>query len=203
MINYLNFFCFSLFFFLMIRRPPRSTLFPYTTLFRSPPPSAARTWPGSRARSPAPAGWRSEEHTSELQSHSDLVCRLLLEKKKHKEMPLYSAETFNYINEKWETVGWSQKFTFSFTLLGRSIILLPEDLVLFFFLMIRRPPRSTLFPYTTLFRSRTLARCRSGVGLDHGPPPASTASRSEEHTSELQSHSDLVCRLLLEKKKKK
>src|SRR2546421_3759942 len=71
------------FFFLMIRRPPRSTLFPYTTLFRSP---AARGWP-PRARVPGAVDhrtgqWRSEEHTSELQSRSDLVCRLLLEKKK-------------------------------------------------------------------------------------------------------------------------
>src|SRR3954449_13636543 len=72
---------FSLFF-LMIRRPPRSTLFPYTTLFRSAP----ATPPGSRSGAPAPSGGRriirSEEHTSELQSHSHLVCRLLLEKKK-------------------------------------------------------------------------------------------------------------------------
>src|SRR5882672_3199133 len=71
------------FFFLMIRRPPRSTLFPYTTLFRSSlcPPSARiygpRPWWDSGQRPD-----RSEEHTSELQSHSDLVCRLLLEKKK-------------------------------------------------------------------------------------------------------------------------
>src|SRR2546430_11226844 len=74
------------FFFLMIRRPPRSTLFPYTTLFRS--------WRGGRrsprATSPARRGgargpdYRSEEHTSELQSQSNLVCRLLLEKKKRK-----------------------------------------------------------------------------------------------------------------------
>src|SRR5207253_7034130 len=70
--------------------------------------------------------------------------------------------------------------------------------------MIRRPPRSTLFPYTTLFRSRR--GCRS-----HGPrlrrssgasrPPESCGLRSEEHTSELQSRGHLVCRLLLEKKK--
>src|SRR3712207_8010196 len=81
----------------------------------------------------------------------------------------------------------------------------------FFFLMIRRPPRSTLFPYTTLFRSRyavlvanrTLARgvvdvTRGPIGtpLPSPPPP-----RSEEHTSELQSRQYLVCRLLLEKKK--
>src|SRR2546430_5357185 len=70
------------FFFLMIRRPPRSTLFPYTTLFRSAwaPARGATPAAGSRARSRAPA--RSEEHTSELQSQSNLVCRLLLEKKK-------------------------------------------------------------------------------------------------------------------------
>src|SRR5260370_35640773 len=79
-------------------------------------------------------------------------------------------------------------------------------LFLFFFLMIRRPPRSTLFPYTTLFRSllrrgapgaqqvfRSAQRSRLEVIL---------AERSEEHTSELQSHLNLVCRLLLEKKNK-
>src|SRR5260221_10057522 len=76
--------------------------------------------------------------------------------------------------------------------------------VIFFFLMIRRPPRSTLFPYTTLFRSsvewyvpRVMRR-----GNLVSVPPCPARSRSEEHTSELQSHSDLVCRLLLEKKKK-
>src|SRR5437667_9168812 len=72
----------------MIRRPPRSTLFPYTTLFRSPPSSSTTGLPSSLPRrsqsavsSPASARQRSEEHTSELQSHHDLVCRLLLEKK--------------------------------------------------------------------------------------------------------------------------
>src|SRR5206468_10714603 len=75
----------------------------------------------------------------------------------------------------------------------------------FFFLVIRRPPRSTLFPYTTLFRS---SRYRSGqlIGKvkDQAERVISTPElnvRSEEHTSELQSRSDLVCRLLLEKKK--
>src|SRR2546428_3085420 len=81
----------------MIRRPPRSTLFPYTTLFRSrlgappradgssrhPEPTSYRTMaPGGRTDF-VPSSQRSEEHTSELQSRSDLVCRLLLEKKKH------------------------------------------------------------------------------------------------------------------------
>src|SRR2546422_1709290 len=92
--------------------------------------------------------------------------------------------------------------------------------LLFFFLMIRRPPRSTLFPYTTLFRSRVgLGASRSKVALDLGVRALRNGeatyvteggvtqnpdgSRSEEHTSELQSRLHLVCRLLLEKKKKK
>src|SRR5476649_3008323 len=70
----------------------------------------------------------------------------------------------------------------------------------FFFLMIRRPPRSTLFPYTTLFRSRLEAtNIRPALSKLR---PLTSLPRSEEHTSELQSHSDLVCRLLLEKKQK-
>src|SRR2546426_6555646 len=70
--------------------------------------------------------------------------------------------------------------------------------------MIRRPPRSTLFPYTTLFRSR--ARARSGRAVHPrgvAVLPRGACARSEEHTSELQSPCNLVCRLLLEKKKKK
>src|SRR5437588_7540324 len=80
----------------------------------------------------------------------------------------------------------------------------------FFFLMIRRPPRSTLFPYTTLFRSQLIDQIRqfapnAGIRTNVivGFPGETEEDRSEEHTSELQSHSDLVCRLLLEKKKKK
>src|SRR5215510_16102534 len=78
---FLFFFCF---FFLMIRRPPRSTLFPYTTLFRSEfdvpavQMSGVNKWYGE---------FRSEEHTSELQSRGHLVCRLLLEKKKQNNKP--------------------------------------------------------------------------------------------------------------------
>src|SRR5438067_13529962 len=89
-------------------------------------------------------------------------------------------------------------------------------LFFFFFLMIRRPPRSTLFPYTTLFRSGGKARSpmprgpQSAAAMRATTPAAvsryfgiaASASRSEEHTSELQSRFDLVCRLLLEKKKK-
>src|SRR2546429_2013471 len=86
-------------------------------------------------------------------------------------------------------------------------------ILFFFFLMIRRPPRSTLFPYTTLFRSRrgSRARARTEGGFPHSMRLVARArtalgwfsklaSRSEEHTSELQSRLHLVCRLLLEKK---
>src|SRR5258707_9631032 len=97
--------CFYFFFFLMIRRPPRSTLFPYTTLFRSLVSLCARGG-GTRARGPdrrcrggrAPARHarrdhpRSEEHTSELQSRQYLVCRLLLEKKNLTSAALSSLE---------------------------------------------------------------------------------------------------------------
>src|SRR5256885_11673018 len=97
--------------------------------------------------------------------------------------------------------------------LGISMLILS----FFFFLMIRRPPRSTLFPYTTLFRScrglggseRVEAIVHRAVdahvtppGRAHELPQACGSSRSEEHTSELQSPCNLVCRLLLEKKKK-
>src|SRR3712207_8043098 len=95
-------------------------------------------------------------------------------------------------------------------------------LIFFFFLMIRRPPRSTLFPYTTLFRSQddeeldtVYERLGSRIGTKKekreitagfaagGLAPLIAAARSEEHTSELQSRQYLVCRLLLEKKKKR
>src|SRR5438270_10669083 len=90
----------SFFFFLITRRPPRSTLFPYTTLFRSNRGASRSHDPGRRVRPPSEAAGRgrtsrrrralhaaaarSEEHTSELQSQSNLVCRLLLEKKKNR-----------------------------------------------------------------------------------------------------------------------
>src|SRR5215216_7701629 len=73
----------------------------------------------------------------------------------------------------------------------------------FFFLMIRRPPRSTLFPYTTLFRSRARGRATCTGQARRDDIVVRGDRRSEEHTSELQSPDHLVCRLLLEKKKKK
>src|SRR6266536_5888716 len=86
------------FFFLMIRRPPRSTLFPYTTLFRSPYRATSPT-PEGRRRGESKRRWRSEEHTSELQSRVDIVCRLLLEKKK-RYMRLLNMQNIKKNNKK-------------------------------------------------------------------------------------------------------
>src|SRR5260370_41327106 len=77
----------------------------------------------------------------------------------------------------------------------------PSSALCFFFLMIRRPPRSTLFPYTTLFRSGPIATVGGRLAWAARCGLRGPEGRSEEHTSELQSHLNLVCRLLLEKKK--
>src|SRR5215203_4137925 len=142
----------------MIRRPPRSTLFLYTTLFRSCGGTRGscpdrRLWLRRRALRDQRAA-RSEEHTSELQSSQYLVCRLLLEKKKRNRC-------------SWRRTAWALQSIWSWDRMGRSFRLPlgsptmpvppPTSAIgvcpsRFFFLMIRPPPRSTLFPYTTLFR---------------------------------------------------
>src|SRR5882672_4219736 len=122
----------------MIRRPPRSTLFPYTTLFRS---VVGRT-PAEEFQTMEQwivGNYRSEEHTSELQSHSDLVCRLLLEKKKTPRQRSGGASPRCLL---WRATGRAgprarpSHPSCEFQLTACH----------FFFLMIRRPPRSTLFP---------------------------------------------------------
>src|SRR6266705_3253443 len=124
----------------MIRRPPRSTLFPYTTLFRSrpdpmPAPTVpARCWTLPDGRPPGP---RSEEHTSELQSPYDLVCSLLLEKQKR------GGPRRRHHPRRRRRRG-------AFT--G---VVLPQGVgtrLLVLFNTIRRPPGPPRFPYTTLFR---------------------------------------------------
>src|SRR2546422_6233548 len=96
----------------MIRRPPRSTLFPYTTLFRSPRMGAARFYLVSRCLSvrgkwqPCWDATRSEEHTSELQSRLHLVCRLLLEKKKKKDIDRRAWLDHNTEDRKHEHREW-------------------------------------------------------------------------------------------------
>src|SRR5215472_13065473 len=130
----------------MIRRPPRSTLFPYTTLFRSiffivPSGSWRPLAPGRYDKK-----YRSEEHTSELQSLRHLVCRLLLEKK----------NAIRVTQKEDEEQGINEQVIFDFVvffLASLTLFLVSRFLLsYFFFLMTRRPPRSTLFPYTTLFR---------------------------------------------------
>src|SRR5205814_6631865 len=107
-------------------------------------------------------------------------------------------------------VTWTLDYT---TLFFSIVSLFSLFFYFFFFLMLRRPPRSTLFPYTTLFRSifEATAWSESEADMLMASPfttiwplaPSATVWRSEEHTSELQSLRHLVCRLLLEKKKKK
>src|SRR6267378_3085215 len=127
----------------MIRRPPRSTLFPYTTLFRSLKVCHNVVHEDHAMMADFQ---RSEEHTSELQSRRDLVCRLLLEKKKAdvrrraRRGPVGAHTAERTAPPRDPGVGADRVHG-------------DEDrLRSFFFLMIRRPPRSTLFPYTTLFR---------------------------------------------------
>src|ERR1039457_3526852 len=121
------------FFFLMIRRPPRSTLFPYTTLFRSMNGLEFR-----EARTANLAmrwnAYRSEEHTSELQSPCNLVCRLLLERKIHRKADSETGQA--------EVTDRCPKCGAISTLWIRS----------FFFLKIGPPPRSTLSPHTPTLR---------------------------------------------------
>src|SRR5260370_17668826 len=97
----------------MIRRPPRSTLFPYTTLFRSlfavPPACTMPRFPNGswRLSSPCAGAWRSEEHTSELQSHLNLVCRLLLEKKKiHNKSTQESEDRLSILSQFYLSVTY-------------------------------------------------------------------------------------------------
>src|SRR5260370_5991441 len=98
------------FFFLMIRRPPRSTLFPYTTLFRSIRKFVSRDYWEVHAAFDAQAG-RSEEHTSELQSHLNLVCRLLLEKKKTTTSSAIGIITGCKASSIWPRTTWTQTWS--------------------------------------------------------------------------------------------
>src|SRR6266581_3539491 len=201
-----RFLLFLLFFFLMIRRPPRSTLFPYTTLFRS---SAAPARPRARRLAPGTArpGRRSEEHTSELQSPVHLVCRLLLEKKK------ITKRSGNQLLPSTHNV-YSSPFSCKRNPYAScpSIVLLPircascsRTLCIFFFNATATPEIYTLSLHDALPISHA-----DGPGLVPGAArhllreveDRSLRGRSEEHTSELQSPVHLVCRLLLEKKKK-
>src|SRR5579871_2622711 len=129
--TFLFFYFLSFFFFLMIRRPPRSTLFPYTTLFRSivcprfmRRPTAENIWKSS---------WRDRKSTRLNSSHVEISYAVFCLKKKKRDNDFRVSTSPRY--SKYDG----------------PCGLLPSTSI-FFFLMIRRPPRSTLFPYTTLFR---------------------------------------------------
>src|ERR1039457_5965853 len=180
----------------MIRRPPRSTLFPYTTLFRSAP------WSPLLPASPAtlPPRSTSDRKSTRLNSSHLVISYAVFCLKKKKQQTARGTRTGASASQTTNAAtprGPHMSSVPVWCLLGPRCPPGPPVLLFFFFLMIRRPPRSTLFPYTTLFRSdpngHTAARDQPC-----SPPP----SRSEEHTSEPQSPCNLVCRLLLEKKKK-
>src|SRR5476649_12608 len=127
-------FCFFFFFFLMIRRPPRSTLFPYTTLFRSrvQPAGAA----GARGHRGSRRVARDRKSTRLNSSHTVISYAVFCLKKKKTQLQGDLAEKFIQQSHALALAFYGQAFN-----------------ALLFFLIIRQPPRSTLFPYTTLFRS--------------------------------------------------
>src|SRR6185312_3991943 len=139
------------FFFLMIRRPPRSTLFPTRRSSDLSPgatilPPSRVTISSTRAR---PS--RSEEHTSELQSRSELVCRLLLEKKKRPpRVHLVKQERIG--NKALLQSSGHLRLSAIIVITACSRAVAGQGGGSIFFFMMRPPPRSTLFPYTTLFR---------------------------------------------------
>src|SRR6267378_1654681 len=137
-------------------------------------------------------------------SHVEISYAVFCLKKKKK------TNSSSHLSEKNTTLSANIR-TSAWTDSSVTVQLIPPNLIseapsliffVFFFLMIRRPPRSTLFPYTTLFRSQPRTGRVRPRASGWSPGPLAPALRSEEHTSELQSRRDLVCRLLLEKKKK-
>src|SRR5215813_7251544 len=183
-------------FFLMIRRPPRSTLFPYTTLFRSPPCSTGRSAPSSGAANRPSRRRRSEEHTSELQSRPHLVCRLLLEKKK-KDPCLPPAQRKSGLEGKNARRAYEA-----------IVVCLRHDHVhevrgyFFFFNDTATTEIYTLSLHDALpigdGARKAAADVAEHLALEQLGRDRSHVDRSEEHTSELQSRPHLVCRLLLE-----
>src|SRR5450432_362852 len=187
----------------MIRRPPRSTLFPYTTLFRSAFMQRLQPTHISISKRIRFSLSRSEEHTSELQSRSDLVCRLLLEKKKKTEPPRRTRRA----GRQTRASSARSRAPATPPPLLRAAAALPSCGTCragpsFFF----NDPATTEIYTLSLHDALPIFR-QLGPGYRHAEPerlwhtdalPAEWR-RSEEHTSELQSRSDLVCRLLLEK----
>src|SRR3982750_1863874 len=137
----------------MIRRPPRSTLFPYTTLFRSLHAQGDRPVAHPSQHRFSSHG-RSEEHTSELQSRSDLVCRLLLEKKKKKQTDRATPERTRAAQGASTRRARRDSVLPLLRVVFRYLIMLSFlCFCFFFFLNTRPPPKFSLFPLPTVFRS--------------------------------------------------
>src|SRR6266481_4065265 len=182
---------FVFFFFLMIRRPPRSTLFPYTTLFRSLLAEGCDAHRFERSFVACGGDVRSEEHTSELQSQFHLVCRLLLEKKKDHHARAWACSC---------NVCPDHASAPCLGILRELIISRCQDRrgAIFFFIDTATTEIYTLSLHDALPISPgwiSACQCICPKSAD-----SRIRERSEEHTSELQSQFHLVCRLLLEKK---
>src|SRR5215813_8025418 len=162
----------------MIRRPPRSTLFPYTTLFRSGRARlpAARAGPGADRARLCDAD-RSEEHTSELQSRPHLVCRLLLEKKTLEQRGIQRPVCRRLHGRGGHLDAGAARQHAPHVAVHRGDLSQRWRFPAFFFLMIRRPPKSTLFPYTTLFRSTARNNDESAVRAAPGTASRPRSSR--------------------------
>src|SRR6266571_4780154 len=180
----------------MIRRPPRSTLFPTRRSSDRPRPRAWR--PRSADSRTRPRRSEKDRKSTRLNSsHMSISYAVFCLKKKNQKFPRAASGSRcrSYSPVRLAFL----RFTTSDLFISRRLSSCAIS-VCFFFLMIRRPPRSTLFPYTTLFRSLAGPPALRLKRIGHDPDRG-VERRSEEHTSELQSHVNLVCRLLLEKKK--
>src|SRR6266496_3461408 len=183
----------SFFFFLMIRRPPRSTLFPYTTLFRS----AIR-------RSSGRAGWRkrhrprtgSDRKSTRLNSsHVEISYAVFCLKKKRMHPDAVHLGTAAAVGRGSSGVRWGGQSGVGAR--GR------DQLGGFFFLMIRRPPRSTLFPYTTLFRSHHQRVHRRALPASAADARRSADERDRKSTRLNSSHVEISYAVFCLKKKKR
>src|SRR3954466_7741994 len=147
---------------------------------------------------------RSEEHTSELQSHDNLVCRLLLEKKKKNRPPTNNPSPTHRAPQQHSTAPHERGVARAGGASRPRGVLGVGWLVFFFFFNDPAPPEISplslpdALPIWDLRARR--APAPAAAAAERGPPPHGGRGRSEEHTSELQSHDNLVCRLLLEKK---
>src|SRR5216683_1203934 len=189
----------------MIRRPPRSTLFPYTTLFLLDLVEQNHlVWPAPHRLGELSSLIEDRKSTRLNSSHDQISYAVFCLKKKNEPRLLLLRRQCTWGG------GQSRGLLTLLACTARAMRALPcdglhevEGLRLVFFLMIRRPPRSTLFPYTTLFRSRLLAAARHGCACPHSIPAAHQATRDRKSTRLNSSHDQISYAVFCLKKKKK